>query len=289
MESKNLKILMIGNSFSISVGYFLPSIVKNDGKHTLDLTSAYIGGCTLDIHYQHLTDAEKDPELKPYLISIWKNGDTSLRGVTSMGNVNELLKNNQYDIVTIQQGSMKSWDPASYEPFAGELIKYIRKYQKNAEIIIQQTWSYRSDAPALKELALDQDTMYEKLRAAYKEFAERYALRMIPMGDAVQLYRQRVPEKYQAPEREFQYPEAPSAYGDLVGLSYWLKDENGGNKLITDTIHLNEAGQFTQAALWYAFIFGEPVTAAAGVFKDIQGNNDLELLLSCAADAMKKI
>ena len=37
---KDLKVLMIGNSFSISVGVFLPKIVNVNPEHSLELTNA---------------------------------------------------------------------------------------------------------------------------------------------------------------------------------------------------------------------------------------------------------
>ena len=49
-----LKVLMIGNSFSICVGKNLPQIVRAGKKHQLELTSTYI------IHmHKHLFSAER--------------------------------------------------------------------------------------------------------------------------------------------------------------------------------------------------------------------------------------
>ena len=52
--AKEMKVLMIGNSFSICVGKNLPQIVKAGKKHQLVLTSAYIGGCSLETHAKNL-------------------------------------------------------------------------------------------------------------------------------------------------------------------------------------------------------------------------------------------
>ena len=56
---KDLKVLMIGNSFSVCVGVYLPSIVNSFPKHSLELTSAYIGGCTLEKHAAKAADELK--------------------------------------------------------------------------------------------------------------------------------------------------------------------------------------------------------------------------------------
>ena len=71
LAAKELKVLMIGNSFSICVGNNLPQIVAEDSENKLVLTSAYIGGCTFDRHYSQLLKAEKDPKHAPYKITVW--------------------------------------------------------------------------------------------------------------------------------------------------------------------------------------------------------------------------
>ena len=63
LSAKDLKVLMIGNSFSVCVGNVLPKIVKSAPDHSLELTSCYISGCTLDRHSEILEQAEKQPDL----------------------------------------------------------------------------------------------------------------------------------------------------------------------------------------------------------------------------------
>ena len=60
LAAKELKVLMIGNSFSRCVGVYLPRLVNAENKHHLILTSAYIGGCPLHKHHAKLLEAEKE-------------------------------------------------------------------------------------------------------------------------------------------------------------------------------------------------------------------------------------
>ena len=113
LGAKELKVLMIGNSFSVCVGRNLPQVVKSGPGNSLELTSAQIGGCPLDKHSANLVQAEKDPSFKPYGVTVW-NSKNPAKSQTRKGNVNELLKQNQYDIVTIQQASRKSWQYETY-------------------------------------------------------------------------------------------------------------------------------------------------------------------------------
>jgi len=293
ISAKELKVLMIGNSFSICVGKYLPAMVSAEKKHKLVLTSAYIGGCALDKHYAKLLEAEKNPQVKPYKISVWDSAVNPgwKEAQVTQGNVNELLKNNQYDIITIQQASRKSFDPKTYQPYVDELIKYIRKYQKNAEIVIQQTWAYRVDYPGFKKWGFDQQGMYERISSAYKVLAEKYQLRVIPMAEAVQYFRADTPIKYQKPDPKAVYkePALPNFEGDVVGVSLWQTDRKSKPKrryVHHDYSHLNNQGHFMQAACWYAFLFDEDAEKITVAPKNIKPQT-VELLKKCAQKAVK--
>ena len=292
VSAKELKVLMIGNSFSVCVGNYLPQIVAADGENKLVLTSAYIGGCTLERHYNNLVKAEKEANFKPYQVKVWDSAVNPVKAKAVRKNVNELLKNNQYDVISIQQGSQKSFDFTSYEPYAGEIIKYIRKYQKNAEIVIHQTWAYRVDSPSFKGWKLDQKTMYEKIAAAYRTLAEKHKLRVIPMADAVQIYRANTPKKYVPIDRKatYKFPALPDFSGDVVGVSLWQtnrKVKPPKRYVHNDYSHLNDQGNYLQAVCWYAFLFNEDAEKITYTPKNINVQ-DAALLRKCAKKAIKQ-
>lgn len=118
LSAKELKVLMIGNSFSQSVLSYLPRIVKAEKKHNLLLAQMMIGGCTLNRHIAELKKAEDDPNYKPYGTNYQKRRRVNLP---------EMIKAEKWDIVTIQQGSHESWNKEKFQPAANELIAYIRK------------------------------------------------------------------------------------------------------------------------------------------------------------------
>lgn len=286
--AKDLKVLMIGNSFSICVGRNLPQLVAHEKKHTIDITSAYIGGCILQRHVENLNRAEKDPSFKPYTINTWNSKNLRKKG-QSKGNVNELLKNNKYDIITIQQGSTESWDYKFYQPYANELIQYIRKYNQQAEIVIQQTWAYRADAPRLKRWKFSQTEMSDKIITAYNELAKATNFRLIPTGEAVAIARKSPKYKYEvlSPEqlKKFTYPNLPPRTTDVVGKHFWSKNKKGVT-LAADTIHLNKHGEYLQACLWYGFLFNEDPEKITYTPKIAAEN--CAILRKCAAEALKK-
>jgi len=291
VTAKELKVLAIGNSFSVSVTRNLPFIVNHEKKHKLVFTSAYIGGCSLERHSNNLRKAEKNPQFRPYSITVW-DSEKALPGYTVQpvsGNVNELLKKNQYDIITIQQASGFSWKFGTYEPYAAELIAYIRKYQKNAEIVIQQTWSYRCDDKRLEKWNITPAKMYQNLRAAYQKLAEKHQLRVIPTGDAVECFRAATPKKFvpDAPGKIYKEPELPDFSGDVVGSSQWRTNAKTNQRyLFTDPSHLNYQGEYMQSVLWYAFLFNEDATAITYRPENIDADT-AELLKNSAQKALQ--
>lgn len=288
-QTKKLKILMIGNSFSVCVGNDLHKLVKAEPDCKLNLTSAYIGGCTFNRHWTNITKAEKDPNFKPYRITNW-NTDPKAAKKAYKDNVNNLLKE-QWDVITIQQGSHESWDFKYYEPFAGNLIAYIKKHAPKAEIVIQQTWSYRVDAPRLKKWKMTQTEMYEKVSKAYQTLATKYQLRQIPMGAAVQTARKY--GKYQTtaptPEQDFsklKYPEKPSFENDVVGSSAWRKHKKTQKmQFSADPYHLSRKGKYLQACTWFAFLYGKDANKIKYAPKDIKAD-DVAMLKKSAQEAV---
>ena len=279
---------MIGNSFSICVGKFLPQMVRCFPGNHLKLTSCYIGGCSFETHWNNIVEAEKNSDFKPYRITVWDS--STLKKPVFPGNVNALLKTEKYDIITIQQASRLSVDYAAYQPFADDLIKVVKKYQPQAEIIIQQTWSYRADAPFLRENGIDNSEMYSRLEKAYHQLAKDYKLRMIPTGFAVQTARKLSPVKFENYDWEMldslQWPDLPRQAGDVVGNFRWRKNREGEMVIYRDTNHLNMRGEYMQAALWCGFLYEIDPEKITYVAPQI-GKSDAAFLRKCASIALK--
>ncbi len=262
MSAKRLKVLMIGNSFSESVLTYLPSMVKADGKERLRLRQAYIGGCTIERHLNEYDAAIADPEYRPYLTNIALKGAPKAHKGRWWANVPEMLREDKWDIVTIQQGSSQCWIPESYAGDAARLIGIVRKLAPQAEIVLHKTWSYRSDAPLLAEWGFDNSEMYRRLSGAYAGVSAEYGFRIIPVGDAVNIFRSRQKQPYipltEEEKSRLRWPDMPSASADLVGNDRWRKNpESGRMELGADHIHLNPRGCYLQACVWYMFLFGK--------------------------------
>lgn len=289
-HAKELSVLMIGNSFSESVTRYLPSIVAASGDCEIFLARCDIGGCVFSRHVEELRKSLADPGSRPY----WTNQGDALFGGRPRTNVPEMLAARKWDVVTIQQGSHESWIPETFAP-AKELIDAIRASQPQAEIRIQQTWSYRCDDPRLLpggSWHIDQAEMYHRLDRNYRALSQEYGFRIIPTGLAVQITRRDSEIKFQpvpaeAWETPFHWPDLPRQAGDVVGQYYWQKDpETGELCMVRDSIHLNRRGEYLQGCVWFLSLF-QKTAADIKFVPDIISNSDAAFLARCAEEAVQ--
>ena len=247
-EREPLKVLMIGNSFSLSCMSHLPQVAQSLGK-PLDVASLYIGGCPMDKHWNNIKAAETNADFRPYKYDRNVCGKNVAKNEAR--NIPDALAEAKWDIVTVQQASGKSWIAESYSPYGDDLVEYVRRHAPQAKIVVQETWSYTPWDKRLKGWGLTQDEMYEKLRDAYAAFAARHGLAVIPMGAAVQEWRKRLPVKYT--ENSFG--------GDVVGgrdkkeKERFKRSEDGTWVVDSDVCHLSKGGEYLQAIVWAASLF----------------------------------
>lgn len=239
-----LRVLMIGNSFSISCMSYLPEVSKSASKN-LDIGSLYIPGCPLERHAKNI-ESELSGGKGAY------DFDRSISGIRQPKipryGVTEALKSAKWDVVTIQQASPLSWRKNSYRPWGDKVVAAVRELAPGARIVVQETWSYTPFDARLGHWKMTQGQMHAALKEAYSDFAHGYGFDVIPMGDAVEEWRRRLPVKYG--ENSFG--------GDVVGGGgetpdkHFRLDENGKWRPAIDVFHLNGRGEYLQALLWGA-------------------------------------
>ena len=286
-EKQPLRVLMIGNSFSLSVMRELPKIVDAQDVYALDITSLYIGGCSLERHIKEYEAAKQNPEHRPYSLDRYITGQGRLKRVK--GNLIEALAAGKYDVVTIQQASPKSFSLEGWTPWGDRLVAIVREKQPQAKLLIHQTWSYRSNSPLLKKWGFTQEEMFDKVREVVADRAKHFDCGVIPMGEAVQLWRRRtakvtpleVPAETLA---KYEYPKLPPSRtykGDLVGCYRY----NRKKKLWCDLTHLNGDGNYMQGCVWFAYLFGADAEKITYKPKFLT-QKEAALIRKCAADAV---
>jgi hypothetical protein len=247
-DARTLRLFTVGNSFSNNATKYLPDLVKAGG-HELILGKAQTGGCSLERHWNaveaFLADP-KDPKGKIY-------GGKSLHEHISVG---------EWDVITMQQYSLHSSDYRTYQPFGTKLHAHLKKLQPRAEIVIHQTWAYRTDAAKFGQVdagknATSDREMWEKSRAAYWQLARELGARVIPTGDAFWRVVSDPTWRYQ-PDTAFDpktavHPGLPAQTNSLHVGYRW----NAEKKLGMDANHANTAGEYLGALVWYGFLFNE--------------------------------
>lgn len=239
---KQLKVLMIGNSFSEQMVPSMPPIANDLGLQ-LDICSLYIGGCSLERHWQNVCA----PTSMPY--SVTRAVTYGTKHKEFVGNIPLVLASEKWDVITIQQASHFSWKPETYHPWGDNLVKYIREKAPQAKIVVHETWSYTPWDGRLAGWKIDQTEMYEKLHAAYADFAKGYGFDIIPTGTAVQLVRKELPVKYTE----------NSLGGDVVGSCTFV-EKDGKWTPKGDVFHMGPDGNYLQALVWTAKLFNVDVT-----------------------------
>ena len=280
IEAETVKVLMIGNSFSISCLTYLPQVAADCGKK-LDLGSLYIGGCSLERHVTNAV-AEKADAAAKGAYRYDRVTDNGKHVVLRDMRLTDALRAAKWDVVTIQQASHLSWQPASYEPWGDELVKTVRALAPQAKVVVQETWSYTPFDKRLKKWKISADEMYAKLAAASRGFAEKRGFGVIPMGDAVQAWRRRLPVRYT--DRSFG--------GDVVGgRNQKPEDRFKRNADMTwscnsDPFHLNAKGEYLQALVWAAKLLDADLGALTS-HPDCVTDDEAKLMREIAQEVAK--
>lgn len=282
---REIKVLGVGNSFTVNAFSLLSAMGDRCDKVDLVLGSAVIGGCSMEKHVRLAKLHEEDPESeegRPYWLTLVNAEGTPER--TRVG-LREMLASDDWDIVTIQQLSAQSPDIDNYRPYAKELHDYITRYAPQAEVVLHQTWAYRTDGDFQRVFpdkpGYGQLEMYRDLNEAYNTIAEELGVRLIPVGTAFQLARQVRPYLPDAPEniRNLAPPNLPNDRNSLCVGWYW--DKSDPPNLRSDTHHAGSQGCYLASSVWFEFLTGLNV-GAEGIEAGSISDDEAEFLAGIA-------
>ena len=178
-KTKTLKVLALGNSFSCDAMEYLWDIANNAGVENIVLGNTNISGCSLDMHWDNIVN-DTTFSYRKNTTGIWeKKGST----------VAEVLADEEWDIISLQQNSGNSALPDTYGNL-NNLVNYISDCKPNARIVWHLTWSYQhtDKHEVFKEFDRDPVKMYNAIVSTYKEKVEPCELitSVTPSGTAVQ-------------------------------------------------------------------------------------------------------
>ncbi len=248
--TKPVRVLAVGNSFSRNAGKYLADIAEADGNQ-VTVFQAAPGGCSLERHWTCAAQFEADPE------------DTKGR-LYDGKSLRQILTAEPWDFVTIQQVSIRSFEPETYRPYAQLLHAYIRKHAPQAEVLIHQTWAYRADDPLFRSPEFQVQDMYRRLTAAYEGLGAELGCRLLPVGTAFENARlgDLWPDRFPDPDFDGTKAEPPALPDQRWSLHVgyrWSKNDAGKPALRYDGHHANVAGEYLGSAVWYEVVTGRSV------------------------------
>lgn len=254
--ARTVRLLSIGNSFSANATKHLGKLAESGG-HTLVHGSIVVGGASMELHASRAEIHARDPKDKAGLY-------TQGRGLV------EELKREPWDVVTIQQASIKSHDLTTYQPFAGKLRDLVKANAPAARLMVHQTWAYRVDDPRFTKPSgkagepVTQAEMYRGLSAAYKAITKELGAGLIPVGDAFYLA-DTDPKWGYKPGAPFDAKNAKP--GELPDQTHslhvgwaWRKPRGAKDNRLTlgmDGHHANMAGEYLGGCVFYEVLFDE--------------------------------
>lgn len=221
-----IRLLSIGNSFSQDAHRWLYDVATAAGVE-VECVNLYIGGCSLE---QHWRNAESGEVAYDYELNAVMQKRVALV---------DALREQKWDIVTLQQVSGQSGRPASYLPYLPDLAALVRRECPTAKLYFHETWSYEvdSDHGDFPVYNRDQREMDRRIADAAEMAARLINVPVIPTGEVIRRLR------------------------ELPAFDY----QKGGLSLHRDGFHLSwDYGRYAAAAVWCATLFGVNIEQAAG-------------------------
>lgn len=185
-----LRVLMIGNSFCYYFPDELYGIAKAAGID-MEIGNVYYSGCSLKKHWTWLVADEANYDF----ILTGKDG----RKTTEEATLRSCIEARDWDVITLQQHfspRAQSLEGAwmDIEPYAENLITFLRETAPEAKLFWHQTWAYQigydSEEYGSILTAEAQTAQYQNIRAVSVSLCDTYGLPRIPSGDAWQLARE---------------------------------------------------------------------------------------------------
>lgn len=211
-----MKILSIGNSFSQDAQRWLHKIAEADGFELLT-KNLYIGGCSLETHWHNF---ESEAVAYAYETNGKQEGDIPRSSIQAA------LKEEKWDVITLQQVSHYAGRPETYLPYLEKLLCGVKAICPDARYAFQETWEYEycSTHGGFPFYESNCDVMYGMIYATAHDYAARYGLELIPSG------------------------EAAHAAKKLVEFD----SKNGGQSLYRDAFHMHLLyGRMLLGYVWY--------------------------------------
>ena len=244
LHAKLVKVLAIGNSFSQdAVEQYLYELAAAQGD-SLVIGNAYIGGCSIDTHYDNLIN--KKPAY------VYRKVVGGVKAVRNKATLQSIIRDEQWDIITLQQASQLSGISSSFSNLA-QLKRLILSYTSNLHVqfMWHMTWAYAESLTEERFAPYDYDQrkMYSAIVGTMQNVLPSVGgfVRIIPSGIAIQLARYRLGDVLNRDGYHLSY-----TLGRYTAACTWCEVLTGriidGNRYWPATISAEEATICQEAA-----------------------------------------
>ena len=246
-----VRILAIGNSYSVDSTTYLWDICNDAGIKNLVVGNAEIGGTSLDDHWANIQNGQTNYGYHKYTEYGTVHAQASFLGA---------LQDEKWDYIVLLHNSAGCADPSTFGNL-GNVLDYVvaNKTNENAKILWNMTWAYPENSTdnRFEQFNNDQMTMYNAIVQTAQQVIvpDERIDGVIVTGTAIQNLR----------------------------TSYL------GDTLCRDSIHLSyDHGRYTAALMCYAYITGGDVASVDWVPGEYAYlANDLPAIREAVADAME--
>ena len=247
---ESIKLLSISNSYGKNALWELYDICKAEGVKNVDIAVMYIGGCSLDQHWENIQKGNA-----AYEVFRNNNGNwTSTKNCT----IDSLLAEGDWDVITTQNSSGLSGKADGYKNL-NNVADYIKAKCPNSKLIWHLIWGYQNGSKWLTPNSYngDEKFMYESIVNCTNDI-------VIPSGkfDSV----------------------APIGAAIMNARTSKLKN----SVHLDDGSHLSEEfGYYIAAFTWYCHLTGQDVYDTNFAANGIISSEELNITVESAKNAIE--
>lgn len=187
-KPNNIKVLMVGNSFGVDAAEHLNAILQAAGVQST-VGVLYYSSCSINTHW---TNAQNDNAVYTYYKNSGEGWNQNM-GVWSMNGtskMSEVLADEKWDVITLQQASGSSGEADSYNSDIDNLVEYIKTRVPDAKLGWHMTWAYQQNSSHtdFAKYDYDQTKMYKAITDAVqtKILTNKAFEFVVPSGTTIQ-------------------------------------------------------------------------------------------------------
>lgn len=178
---EKIKLLAIGNSFSLNSMWNLYDLLKSAGVKEIDIAIMYIGGCSLDKHWECVQKNSTEYQLYRNNSGNWE--------ITNEYTIEQILSEKDWDIISLQQKSEHAGDETKFSNL-DNMVNYVSDKCPDSTIVWNMTWAFTNDSIYMPNQHLynyNDITMYKKIAecAQNKVVPSQRIKGIVPVGTAV--------------------------------------------------------------------------------------------------------